>query len=47
MACATVLTPFEFQAPFNVGGLDAGTYKVTVNDVETSFILEGDAAPAS
>lgn len=47
MVCTTVLAPFELRVPFNINGLDAGTYKVTVNDVETSFILESETAPAS
>ena len=40
--CIQVITPYEKSIPLNVYGLDKGEYKVNVNGVETSFILEQD-----
>lgn len=37
--CIAVLDPFETTIALDVSGLDAGTYTVNVNGVETSFTL--------
>jgi hypothetical protein len=38
-SCIAVLSPFEITVPLDVSGLPAGTYKVVVNDQQTSFVL--------
>ena len=40
--CTEALVPFEEIVPLDVLGLEAGTYTVTVNDVESSFTLDID-----
>lgn len=40
--CTEALVPFEEIVPLDVLGLEAGTYTVTINDVETSFTLDVD-----
>ena len=40
--CIQVIAPFEETIPLEVYGLPAGTYKVEVNGVQGTFILEID-----
>ena len=40
--CTEALVPFEEIVPLDVLGLEAGTYTVTVNDVQSSFTLDVD-----
>lgn len=40
--CIAVLDPFETSVSLPVEGLAAGTYTVTVNDMQTEFTLESD-----
>lgn len=47
-SCVAVLDPFEISVPLDLTGLDAGTYQVTVNGVESEFVLTQDEpAPAN
>lgn len=38
-SCIAMLAPFDLKLPLSVAGLAAGTYKVIVNTIETSFVL--------
>jgi hypothetical protein len=44
-SCIAVLAPFEITVPLDVSGLAAGSYKVVVNDEQTTFVLT--KAPAA
>ena len=41
-ACSEALVPFEEIVPLDVNGLEAGSYTVSVNGVQASFILDVD-----
>lgn len=43
--CAEAEIPFEEMVPLDVLGLDAGTYTVTANSVQSSFTLDVDNQP--
>ncbi len=43
--CTEVLVPFERVIPLETEGLPAGTYTVSVNGVNSSFVLENDNVP--
>lgn len=40
--CISVIDPFSTTVPLDVEGLDAGTYTVRVNGIETAFTLDMD-----